>query len=265
MQRRLSMEKSNLAVTAPVHLLRIPLDPANLYRVAASRGISGRTLDSGYFAHCITREIWQERAPAPFVLRGNGRRLDIWGYSCSSAEELLSHLEAFADPLLCKAIGDRHELSSRKMPIFKEGQRIGFQLRACPVVRLSKASYGHNAGSELDAYKHHVLQLGTPEIDREEVYRRWLIRRLNATDLTGVTVNNVKIAGFSSEALVRRTQGETREAVRLLRPDVHFEGEITVQKGEVFNDLLIHGVGRHKAFGFGALIVVPPGSAHPRS
>jgi CRISPR system Cascade subunit CasE len=49
----------------------------------------------------------------------------------------------------------------------------------------------------------------------------------------------------------------TREIVL---PEAHFEGILEIKDAEVFRVLLQTGVGRHKAFGFGALMLRPPGA-----
>jgi CRISPR system Cascade subunit CasE len=42
-------------------------------------------------------------------------------------------------------------------------------------------------------------------------------------------------------------------------PDVILAGELTVADAEGFLALLARGVGRHRAFGFGMLLLSPPG------
>lgn len=248
-----------------LHLVKVPLRTAKLVDVARGRGISIRELDDGYLAHCILRELWQDRSPAPFVLRGRGRTLEVWGYSRANAEALVRHARDFGDPSLLGVLDDMSAIASKPIPCLRTGQRVGFVLRACPVVRLSKGRAGHRAGAEVDAFLARCFALGSDAtVSREDVYREWLSARLGEPERCGVAIERIAVAGFARERLVRRTHGESRQAKRLERPDVRFEGDFVVADGRRFLEFLARGVGRHRAFGFGALLVVPPGTSYPR-
>lgn len=247
-----------------LHLVKVPLRPDKLIAVARSRRLPLRDLDDGYLCHCVLRELWQERAPAPFVVRGQGRTLDVWGYSRSDATLLIDHARAFGDPSLLAAIADVGMVVSKAMPPFEPGRRIGFLLRACPIVRLARPTNAHRAGAEIDAFLARCFAAGSEAIvSREDVYRDWLTAKLDQPSMTGVSVCSVRVAAMCRERLLRRTHGDQRRATRLERPDVRFEGDLVVVDGERFHSCLAHGVGRHRGFGFGALIVVPPGTTHP--
>jgi CRISPR system Cascade subunit CasE len=43
------------------------------------------------------------------------------------------------------------------------------------------------------------------------------------------------------------------------KPDVTLRGRLSITDSAAFADLLRRGVGRHKAFGFGMLLLRPPG------
>jgi CRISPR system Cascade subunit CasE len=243
----------------PLHLVKVPLRAEKLVAVARRRGLPLRELDDGYLVHIILRELWQAQAPAPFVLRGQGRILDAWGYSRSDAEALIDHATAFGDPSLLAAVADIRAVASKPMPRFAPGRRLGFTLRACPVVRLARPTNGHRAGAEVDAFLARCFAAGEgAPVSREGVYREWLTRTLGREDATGAAVARVAVAGMARERLVRRTHGETRDTRRLERPDVHFEGDLVVVDGERLLACLARGVGRHRAFGFGALMLAPP-------
>jgi CRISPR system Cascade subunit CasE len=76
--------------------------------------------------------------------------------------------------------------------------------------------------------------------------------------ITGVRLLRVGVVAVSRGRFVRRTHEPARETRRLERPDVRFEGEMVVEDGERLLGYLGHGVGRHRAFGFGALMLAPP-------
>ncbi len=248
----------------PIHLVKVPLRAEKLIAVARARGLPVREIDEGYLAHVVLRELWQDKAPSPFVIRGSGRTLEAWGYGRSDAATLIDHAAVFGDPSLLVAVGDVHSIASKSMPRFERGRQLGFVLRACPVVRLAGARNGHRAGAEVDAFLARCFTVGKEAaVSRENVYREWLTGAMSRSAVTGVSVTRVGIAGMSRERLVRRTHEETRSSGRLERPDVRFEGEMVVEDGDRLLAYLGHGVGRHRAFGFGALMLTPPGTGLP--
>lgn len=248
-----------------LHLVKVPLRADRLASIAKRRQIRIGDLDDGYLAHCLLTELWQTRAPAPFILRGSGRTFDIWGYSQTAAPELIEHARAFGDPDILSALDTVEAISSKPMPRFAKGRHIGFLARVCPVARLSKPVNGHRAGAEIDVFLSKCFAARPAEsLSREAVYREWFATRLSDTSATGAVVERVSVAAFSRTRLVRRTQGNVRDARPLERPDVRLEGDLVIEDGDAFLRFLAHGVGRHRAFGFGALIVVPPGTSHAR-
>jgi CRISPR system Cascade subunit CasE len=244
-----------------LHLVKVPLRVAHIAAAARRYRTSLRDLDEGYLVHCLLRSLWRDTAPSPFVLKGRGRVLDAWGYASVDAATLIDAARTFGDPYALAAIADVNAVTSRPMPIFEPGRRVGFLLRACPVVRMNRP--GYRKGAEVDAFLARCAAVG-PEgrVEREAVYREWLASRLDATR-SGARVERISLAAVSRDRLVRRTQGAERLVRRLERPDVHFEGEMLVQDGRRLLDSLRRGVGRHRAFGFGALILVPPGASYP--
>jgi CRISPR system Cascade subunit CasE len=209
------------------------------------------------------RELWQAQAPAPFVLRGTGRFVHAWGYTTANAADLIEHARAFGDPSLIGMIDALDAIASKPMPLFRVGQGLGFLLRACPVVRLARPASGHQVGAEVDAFLAKCFSAGpSVGVSREEVYREWLASRINRTATTGAVLREIRVAAVARERLLRRTHGRERSARQIERPDVRFEGTLEVTDSIRFHEWLARGVGRHRAFGFGALILVPPGTVH---
>lgn len=243
-----------------VHLVKVPLRADRVAAIARRRQVSVRDLDTDYLAHCLLRELWQEAAPAPFLLKGNGRVIDVLGYSQAGREVLLERARTFGDPAILDAIDDLDAVAAKEMPRLEPGRRVGFRVRACPVVRLSKARCDHRAGAEIDAFLARCFELGPGQaVDRQEVYRAWLGKRFEKQEMTGVELVSSSVLGIARERFMRRTQGEQREARRIERPDVTFGGEFIVRDGGALLRFLAHGLGRHRAFGFGAVMLVPPG------
>lgn len=248
-----------------LHLVKVPVRADGLPEIAKRRGIRLRDLDDGYLLHCLLTEVWQHTAPSPFVIRGTGRTMDVWGYSRSDAPALIEHARAFADPSTLKALGGGDAIASRPMPVFAAGRTIGFLARVCPVVRLSRETNGYRRGAEIDAFLSKCISAGAEaSVSREDVYCEWFIRRFGDAESSGARVTRVRIAALARSRVVRRTQGSDRRARVLERPDVRCEGELTIDDGAAFLRTLARGVGRHRAFGFGALMIVPPGTTHER-
>ena len=257
------MTPRRLAMSESLHLVKIPVRPAKLVAVGRRRKLTASQVDEGYLMHCLLRELWQQQAPMPFVLRGRGRVLDVWGYSRVDAATLVDHARAFGDPSLLAAIADLDAIDSKVMPCFAAERRLGFLLRACPVVRLARATHEHRAGAEVDAFLARCFAASEdgPE-SRESVYTEWLTEKVDHPEITGVKLDRVRVASMARERLLRRTHGTPRTASALERPVVRFEGDLVVQDGQRFQAWLAHGVGRHRAFGFGAVMLVPPGTTH---
>jgi CRISPR system Cascade subunit CasE len=249
-------------VADALHLVKVPLRTEKLIAFGRQRRMPIREVDEGYLVHCVLRELWQASAPAPFVLRGRGRILEVWGYSRTCAAELVDHARSFGDPSLAATVDRLDDIASRPVPQFDVGRRLGFALRACPVARLAIATHGHDEGAEVDVFLARCFSAGQDvAVSREHVYADWLAQRIAATETTGVTLAFARVVGMTRARLLRRTQELERRSQPLERPDVRFEGELVVVDGVRLCDWLGHGVGRHRAFGFGAVMLVPPRTA----
>jgi CRISPR system Cascade subunit CasE len=87
-------------------------------------------------------------------------------------------------------------------------------------------------------------------IKREEIYRRWLTQQL---EKGGAACVNARLTAFRQIWIVRRDNH--RRACALRRPDAMVEGVLHVLDSDRFQRLLRHGIGRHRAFGFGMLLL----------
>lgn len=250
-------------MSEPLHLAKVPLRPERVVALARQRRLPLHQLDEGYLCHSVLRELWQGLAPAPFVTRDHRHTLEVWGYTSVEATTLIAHARDFGDPSLLAAIGGLSAIVSKPIPRFDPGRRVGFLLRTCPVVRLGRGTMSHQPGAEVDAFLARCATAGAGTfVSRESVYREWLSARLDCPEVSGAALTSLRIASMSRERVIRRTQGLERRARVLERPDVRFEGDLTIVDSDRFTQWLARGVGRHRAFGFGALILVPPGTQH---
>ena len=91
-------------------------------------------------------------------------------------------------------------------------------------------------------------------IDREETYREWLAVEL---EKAGARLVEATLTSFQLGRQHRRTQSEKRAGARTSHPEASFEGVLEVTEPALFSDGLARGLGRHRAFGFGMMLLKP--------
>ena len=245
-----------------LHLMHCLPEPKALAVWSARHGLVSPDGDYGYALHALLRAAFGEAAPKPF--RYLDPRRGLLAYS-RAGPDALRELGALATPDVARALG-LEELNARPFPaIWGKGRRIGFEVRVRPVVRTKD-------GRERDAFLHAVepLPLGDnaalPAADRprrEDVYRHWLERQIardGAAQLQGTAMD-----AFRLTRVVRKASpdaGGKRKAQAPSGPDVVFKGQLEIGDGPAFARLVKRGIGRHRAFGFGMLLLKPadPGS-----
>jgi CRISPR system Cascade subunit CasE len=218
--------------------------------------------DQEYVAHgLLTALFGPELTPTPFLLEDrDARTLDVLAYSGVDGAMLHCQAQQFADPAHYRLV-EWDSLASKPMPSqWRVGMRAGFVLRVCPVKRIAKRGPGGDTDRpEVDAFLHAAWHAGDAVLSREEVYSRWVQEALERSE--AVSVESVRVESFRRVRLVRRTYRSTSEPRRahvLERPEARVTGEIVVRDGAKFSALLRRGVGRHRDFGFGMLLVTPP-------
>ncbi|MCX4244415.1 type I-E CRISPR-associated protein Cas6/Cse3/CasE [Paraliomyxa miuraensis] len=252
--------------TDALHLLRLDLDLPRLFSLCQRQRLPP-VEDLGYAIHCGLAAAFGDDAPSLFAVTHGGptsprrpgqeRMLELLAYSSRSLSELRAQAETYADPEAFRLV-DWERAADKPMPAaWRPGQRLGFQVRACPTVRVAKAGPHVRAGAEVDAFLAAAWKEPEgPKPDREAVYRGWLSSALARTE--GARVQEAVVDRFELQTLLRRTQGPERRAKqRLRKPDVTFRGVLEVVEPEAFGMLLRRGVGRHRAFGFGMLLLRP--------
>jgi len=248
-----------------LYLIRLPLDLNRLAQWAAERRLGwthGGGFDEGRALHHLLTESFGKGRLQPFRLvvppRGT-TRAHLYAYSPLAAETLKQEARAVALPEHLGVI-ELAALEDKPMPTaWQVGRRLGFELRLRPVRRLLKplalpGGRPFGVGDEVDAFLVEALRHfpGVPPEDsplsREAVYRDWLGERLagSATLLT----ETVRLASF------QRHRAERRGAV-LEGPDALLRGDLEIKEPQAFQAALAQGVGRHRAYGFGMLLLRP--------
>jgi CRISPR system Cascade subunit CasE len=252
-------------VTSDLYMVRLVLNRRAVLRVGVRHRL-GQAADDGALLHAGLSRLFaqnSDRVKVPF----HSFAVDDTRAASLRQPDLLFVL-AYAsvdEAQLTLAMGPaRTDLvrrcETRKIPDFAAGQHLAFRTRVCPVTRTRSAGHqgarldqrGRAKHREIDAFVHASLAL-PPEtrLEREEVYTRWLQQQ---TQKNGAcTLRNVRLAEFGLDTMRRRGNA------RLVRPNVVLEGTLSITDPGAFRQLLARGVGRHRAFGFGMLLLRPVG------
>ena len=231
-------------------LLQCHPDPHWLAAWATRFGLTAGGDDLGYALHTLLAAAFGDLAPKPFRHFGDVRGL--LAYSGQDADRI--HMAAqMAAPDVHAALG-LERFAARSFPTdWAAGRRLGFELRVRPVLRTKD-------GRERDVFLSEAEKRGVPETDlsREAVYLEWLQRELARGD--AAKVDRAQLDGFRLTSSLRKGSAAVgrRPAQRVTGPDALFFGELTVRDPAGFAALIARGVGRHRAFGFGMLLLRPP-------
>jgi CRISPR system Cascade subunit CasE len=242
-----------------LHLVYLPIDKRAFDVFAISSGSDDD--DRGYATHLALRQRFGSASLQPFVLvTDKSENQHILAYS--SDPKALANMSAL--PATNSALDHvfPRAPSVKAMPAtWEPGTRFSFEVRFRPIIRYGKRSVArrraaglHSAG-ERDAFLAAVES--TPEgdrVDRAEVYIDWLRSRITA----GAEIQNVTIKSMR-RIQTRRSPHGAGKTNRIEGYEVVAQGDLTITDGENFAHLLQSGVGRHTAFGFGMLLLRPPG------
>ena len=238
-----------------LHLLQFRPDMALLARWASAEGVLPRDGDDdmGYPIHAVLAAVFADLRPQPFMLHVHPKRpATLLAYSAHDAPVLRDQAATFALPEAVAAVG-LESLAAKALPErFTAGRRLGFSVRVRPTVRTDRDGE-RDAVREIDAFLSAVS--GTEQGEgpaRADVYKDWLAHKFTEG---GVEAHAMSMTAFSLSSVYRRGAG--RRLSRQIGPDATFTGVLTVRDSDRFSTLLERGVGRHRAFGFGMLLLRP--------
>ena len=89
-------------------------------------------------------------------------------------------------------------------------------------------------------------------LSREAVYREWLRERFKHKGGVSLDMDSTSLVSFHRDRAIRKLGQQYSEG-----PDALMRGEIEVTDGGEFSRLLASGVGRHKSYGYGMLLLRP--------
>lgn len=229
--------------------------PVALATWSERHGLTSPDGDLGYVLHALLRAAFGDPSPQPFRYLGTHRGL--LAYS-SKDRGSLREQAAVAPPDLARALG-LDGLDARPFPdTWRPGQRLGFEVRVRPVIRT-------NAGRERDAYQYSLetraetqdtskTPLATPS--REDFYCDWLARQVRGENAAHLLTSRMET--FRLSRVLRKTGADAkgrRKPRQPMGPDTVLTGELEIDDPGAFARLVRRGVGRHRAFGFGMLLL----------
>jgi CRISPR system Cascade subunit CasE len=262
-----------------LHLIRLLISLPELGRWAAlrnygftlRRGPKGQERDAGFdegrAIHHLLAETFGPGVLQPFrqIVAPGGKQSQVYAYSQLDAAALREAANSYALPE-ASTICDLTQLAAKVMPEqWRSGRRLGFDIRVRPVSRLLKplpAVDGAFAkGAEVDVFlleaMHSFPISGALEASmlesgrsREAVYTEWLASRLRGAATLQL---GVRLTRFQRLRAARKSYSPEG-------PDAILQGNLIVDDPSGFQKLLAQGVGRHKAYGYGMLLLRPPRS-----
>jgi len=233
-------------------LMQCHPDPRRLAAWATRFGLAAGGEDLGYALHTLLATAFGDAAPKPFRYFDDARGL--LAYTTQDSETLQLAAQTAA-PEVYAALG-LERLATRSFPTgWAAGRRLGFELRVRPILRTRE---GRERDVFLAALDKHAGAEGS--LCREAVYSDWLTRELARND--AAKIEHASLDGFQLSASLRKgahADGK-RPVRRVAGPDAVFSGVLTVLDPAGFATLIERGIGRHRAFGFGMLLLRPPAS-----
>jgi CRISPR system Cascade subunit CasE len=228
-----------------LHLIRLPLHPPRLIRFAFAHGIRQEDETLGYTLHAWLTALFGEAAPKPF--RYFERRQEVLAYAPHDAQTLLAIAEERGS-LAALAALDTENAASKPMPTgWRGGQRLHLEVLTCPVSRKGE--------DEKDVYLRALDRQGERAPSRGEVYRQWFARQWQGV----VELEQVELLGMRARVrLLRRARHDGNRLLSIERPQALFAAEAVIREPARFAVCLARGIGRHRAFGFGMVLLAPP-------
>jgi len=253
-----------------LNMLYLPVSQRLLLANAREHGLARAddAVETGYLMHALFVRLFGELTPVPFAVQEadwhEPAQMPVLAYSLNDHQALAAR--AAPDPLASAIAWQR--AGTRALPAFGAGQTLSYRVRVCPAVRVGKHHPVLRPGAEVDPYVVQKLRQEqsddpTQVPERMDVYRQWLQERF------GVAANmaTCRIAAMRDARLWRKGVPGAGRAIAgrqgfggrrmLARRELICEGQLVVNDETAFAALLARGLGRHRAFGFGMLLLKP--------
>ena len=247
-----------------LHMIRAEINVREFQRWMGMRGLQ----DQDHAMHCLlteclgppaTNEHPERDGLAPRIFRlmvsRGGSTGCLYGYGPADAGALRETVQTYGDPAQCRIL-NLDSLATKAMPTeWTAGKRLGFEVRIRPVVR--KANTTGRYRDEQDAFQQVAEKCGRGEMNlsREAIYAQWLADRLSRDGAAELDLEATNLFSFQRLRSFRKRHSRYVEG-----PDAVLRGVLTIGDPAAFASLLARGVGRHRSYGYGMLLLRPPGS-----
>ena len=254
--------KEPASATATLQMIRAEINVREFHRWMGGR----RLQDPDHAMHCLLTECFgspptQEHpernglAPKSFrlIIPRDGYTGTLYGYGKATFEELQEAAQLYGDPAQCQIL-NLPTLAAKPMPTqWTAGKRLGFELRIRPVVRRARGAI--NPGAERDTFQLEAEKYPKGEMpySREQVYRDWLAGRLERDGGATLDQEHTRLVSFQRTRAVRKLRQRHCEG-----PDALMQGNLTITNPAEFAKMLAQGIGRHRAYGYGMLLLRQP-------
>ena len=258
------------STAATLQMIRAEINVREFHRWMGVR----RLQDPDHGMHCLLTECFgkppnrehregEGLAPKPFrlIIPRDCAVGTLYGYGPADADKLREAAQLYGDPAQCQIL-NLPTLASKPMPAqWPDGKRLGFELRIRPVVRSRQepwgdiAKSGRRKGEECDVFQWEALKYpkGQMPYSREQVYRDWLAGLLERNGGAALEPEHTRLVSFRRTRAVRKLRQRHCEG-----PDAVMQGNLTITNPVKFAELLAQGIGRHRAYGYGMLLLRQP-------
>ena len=230
------------------YLMRAQADNLRFNRWAAERRLN----DPDLALHCLVYETFgREAAPTPFRWQEQGtpglaQRANLLAYTNLTAEELRDAVARTQKKPLARIIAADDIATVATPDPWEAGTMLRFEVRVRPTRRQALGKGPEERMTERDRF------LGAPEgSTRAQVYCDWVAEQIQREGAARVMPGSMAMTRLA----IRSGSRKTRQRPRFTGPDANIQGIMAVQKPEEFRDLLARGIGRHRSYGYGMLIV----------
>ena len=224
------------------HLVDIRIDNKAMYAWAKVVGLNN--VDIGYIVHSLLCAAHGEFRLRPFRVYPGNASTRVLGYSAVDAGKLIATRKSVAEPMVSDAISS--EVSKEMPDNWNIGDTFNFSVLLTPLYQISRTR------KQADVF------LKAPDgADRGEVYVKWLGDKIAKAGV----ISDASMKMFKFEKVQRRgsdrTSGKRKIGHKFTIPTAEIVGKITVEDGDEFSKMISNAVGRHAAFGLGAVFLRP--------
>jgi CRISPR system Cascade subunit CasE len=237
-----------------IHLISFAAEWTKLISFASARGTIPPSGDLGYAFHQLLAETFGAAAPKPFHFPDavGGQAVAYSSHDAGTLKEIaLRQRETVPDWNLASEALGLPSLTSCALPDWTGGARYRFSVRTRPVCRISR-HWERGMPRECDVFLRAVASKpdSSEWLGRQEVYTAWFRENVPAAAASLVSVQVSRLS---------RCQVYRKGAPRVEGPDVSFSGVLEIGDPDAFQDFVKRGAGRHRAFGFGMILLASCG------